>query len=156
MAAFLKSQGKKVDTGDRLLQAVIRKDLTSLDMPEKTKVRLDKLLVVKPLPFVKTVIFFSTPHRGSFQSKAWNRSLVRWLISLSANIITTAMASFDYMTDDVKQLLRGSKTIITSVQTACPRTTRCLRCWLTYPCWNLDYGPLDHSGSEGRRSETQR
>ena len=109
-----------VDTGDRLMQAVIGKDLASLDMPEKTKVQLTDLLVVKPLPFVKTVIFFSTPHRGSFRSKAWNRSLVRWLISLPANIITTAMASFDYMTDDVKQLLGGSKSIITSADSMSP------------------------------------
>ncbi|HEY5974379.1 MAG TPA: hypothetical protein VIU41_06505 [Geobacteraceae bacterium] len=109
-----------VDTGDSLVQAVTGKDFASLDMPEKTKATVRQLLVVKPLPFVKTVIFFSTPHRGSFQSKTWNRNLVRWLITLPANLVESTIDTFDYMTDDVKKLMGGKKTIFTSADSMSP------------------------------------
>ncbi len=109
-----------VDSGDNLVQALTGKDLASLDMPEKKKAQVGRLLVLKALPFVKTVIFFSTPHRGSFQSKTWNRNLVRWLITLPANLVQTTMDSFDYMTDDVKRMLGGKKTIFTSADSMSP------------------------------------
>jgi pimeloyl-ACP methyl ester carboxylesterase len=109
-----------VDTGDRLVQVLTGKDLAGLDMPEKKKAQIGKLLVVKPLPFVKTVIFFSTPHRGSFQSKEWNRNLVRWLITLPANLVETTMETFDYLTDDVKKMMGGKKTIFTSADAMSP------------------------------------
>jgi len=109
-----------VDTGDSLVQALTGKDLASLDMPEKKKAQVSKLMVIKPLPFVKTVIFFSTPHRGSFQSKAWNRNLVRWLISLPANLVTVSLDSYDYMTDDVRRLLGDRKTVFTSADSMSP------------------------------------
>ena len=109
-----------VDTGDSLVQALTGHDLATLDIPEGKKVQIGKLLVVKPLPFVKTVIFFSTPHRGSFQSKAWNRNLLKWLITLPANMVKTTMNTFDYMTDDVKKLLGGKKTIVTSADGMSP------------------------------------
>lgn len=109
-----------VDTGDSLVQALTGHDLATLDIPEGKKDQIGKLLVVKPLPFVKTVIFFSTPHRGSFQSKTWNRNLLKWLISLPANMVKTTMDTFDYMTDDVKKLLGGKKTIFTSADGMSP------------------------------------
>jgi pimeloyl-ACP methyl ester carboxylesterase len=109
-----------VDTGDSLVQSLTGKDLASLDMPEEKKAQIGRLLVVKPLPFVKTVIFFSTPHRGSFQSKAWNRNLLRWLISLPANMVKTTMDTFDYMTDDVKKIMGGRKTVFTSADGMSP------------------------------------
>ena len=109
-----------VDTGDSLVQSLTGKDLASLDMPEEKKAQIGRLLVVKPLPYVKTVIFFSTPHRGSFQSKAWNRNLLRWLISLPANMVKTTMDTFDYMTDDVKKIMGGRKTFFTSADGMSP------------------------------------
>lgn len=109
-----------VDTGDRLVQALTGKDLASLDLPETKEAMIRRALIVKPLPFVKTVIFFSTPHRGSFQSKEWNRNLVRWLITLPATMIQTSMDTFDYLTDDVKKLLGGKKTIVTSADGMSP------------------------------------
>ena len=109
-----------VDTGDSLVRALTGKDFTALDMPEESKVRVNRLLILKPLPFVKTVIFLSTPHRGSFQSKAWNRGLVRWLITLPVNLVQNSMEYFDYMTDDVKKLLGGKKTAFTSADSMSP------------------------------------
>ncbi len=59
-----------VDTGDRLVQAATGKTLDSLDMPEKKKAQVRKLLVLKPLPFVKTVIFLQHPAPGEFPEQS--------------------------------------------------------------------------------------
>jgi pimeloyl-ACP methyl ester carboxylesterase len=109
-----------VDTGDSLVRALTGKDLDALQMSAESKDRVRRLLVIKPLPFVKEVIFLSTPHRGSYQSKAWNRNLVRRLISLPANLVQNSMEYFEYMNDDVKKLMGGEKTIITSADSMSP------------------------------------
>jgi len=108
-----------VDTGEKLVQVLTGKNLDALDMSAENKAKVRRLLVVKPLPFVKTVIFLSTPHRGSFQSKEWNRNLVRSLISLPAKLVQSSMDMFEYMTDDVKKML-GGKAIITSADSMSP------------------------------------
>ena len=109
-----------VDTGASLVRALTGKDLDALQMSAESKDRVRRLLVIKPLPFVKEVIFLSTPHRGSYQSKAWNRNLVRRLISLPANLVQNSMEFFEYMNDDVKKLMGGEKTIITSADSMSP------------------------------------
>ena len=108
-----------VDTGEQLIQALTGKSLDSLDMSAENKAKLNQFLIIKPLPFVKTVIFLSTPHRGSYQSRKWNRNLLRFLVSLPAKIVQTSMEMFDYMTDDVKRVL-GGKVVITSADSMSP------------------------------------
>ena len=108
-----------VDTGEQLLQALTGKSLDSLDVSAETKAKVSKLLIIKPLPFVKTVIFLSTPHRGSYQSKGWTRGLLRFLITLPIEFVQTSMEMYDYMTDDVKRVL-GGKVIITSADAMSP------------------------------------
>jgi triacylglycerol esterase/lipase EstA (alpha/beta hydrolase family) len=109
-----------VDTGDSLVQALTGKDLDSLQMSEENKAKVRRVMVLKPLPFVKEVIFLSTPHRGSFQSKMWNRNMVRWLITLPANLVESSLEYYDYMTDDVKKMLGGKKTVFTSADGMSP------------------------------------
>jgi len=109
-----------VDTGESLVRALTGKDLDALQMPEESKTRVRHLLVLKPLPFVKEVIFLSTPHRGSFQSKGWNRNLLRWLVTLPATMVQNSMEYYDYMTDDVKKLMGGKKTFFTSADGMSP------------------------------------
>jgi pimeloyl-ACP methyl ester carboxylesterase len=109
-----------VDTGESLVRALTGKDLDALQMPEESKARVRHLLVLKPLPFVKEVIFLSTPHRGSFQSKGWNRNLLRWLITLPATMVQNSLEYYDYMTDDVKKLMGGKKTFFTSADGMSP------------------------------------
>jgi len=108
-----------VDTGEKLLQSLTGKNLDALDMSDENRARVSRLLILKPLPFVKTVIFLSTPHRGSFQSKEWNRHLVRSLITLPAKFVQSSMDMFNYLTDDVKKIL-GGKALITSADSMSP------------------------------------
>jgi len=108
-----------VDTGEKLVEALTGKNLESLKMSAENKAKVRRLLIIKPLPFVKTVIFLSTPHRGSFQSKMWNRNLLRSLVSLPAKLVQTSMDMFEYMTDDVKKVL-GGKVLLTSADSMSP------------------------------------
>jgi len=109
-----------VDTGEILVRTLTGKDLDALEMPEESKDRLRHLLVLKPLSFVKKVIFLSTPHRGSFQSKEWNRNLIRWLVTLPATMVQNSLGFYDYMTDDVKKVMGGKKTFFTSADSMSP------------------------------------
>lgn len=109
-----------VDTDEILVHALTGKSLDALEMPEESKDRLRHLLVFKHLSFVKKVIFLSTPHRGSFQSKEWNRNLLRWLVTLPANIVQNSMEYYDYVTDDVKKVVGGKKTFFTSADSMSP------------------------------------
>ncbi|HTP66660.1 MAG TPA: hypothetical protein VMJ66_14805 [Geobacteraceae bacterium] len=109
-----------VDTGDSLVRALTGKDLDSLKMPEEKKAEVRRVLCVKPLPFVKEVIFICTPHRGSFRSTWWSRKLVRSLIKLPLTLVKSTMDYYDYMTDDAKKLMGGKKTVFTSVDGMSP------------------------------------
>ncbi len=109
-----------VDTGDSLVRALTGQDLDSLKMPDEKKAEVRRVLCVKPLPFVKEVIFISTPHRGSFRSTWWNRNLVRLLVNLPVTLVRSSMEYYDYMTDDAKKLMGGKKTILTSVDGMSP------------------------------------
>nr|WP_320017089.1 hypothetical protein [uncultured Desulfobacter sp.] len=109
-----------VDTGQSLVRALTGKDLDALQMPEESKARVSHLLVLKPLPFVKKVIFLSTPHRGSFQSKDWIRNLLRRLVTLPAAIVQNSMEYYDYLTDDVKKMMGEKKIFFTSADSMSP------------------------------------
>jgi pimeloyl-ACP methyl ester carboxylesterase len=55
-----------VDTGDRLWQNISDEPFDSVRMSDATRDLLRRALFVEHLPFVKRVVFVSTPHRGSF------------------------------------------------------------------------------------------
>src|SRR2546430_865777 len=59
-----------------------------LNFPEETRDLVRKALFVEPLPFVKRVIFISTPHRGSFlAARDFVRSLLQRLVSTPARLV---------------------------------------------------------------------
>jgi hypothetical protein len=47
-------------------------------------------LFIEPLPFVKRVVFISTPHRGSFLAADWVRNAIRRIVNLPATSIRGA------------------------------------------------------------------
>jgi len=53
-----------------------------LDVKPETRDLLSRGLIIKPLPFVKRVIFVATPHRGSYQALGILGSLGSWLVNL--------------------------------------------------------------------------
>jgi pimeloyl-ACP methyl ester carboxylesterase len=98
-----------VDTGDDLLRTMTGRGLDELDMSAENKAKVARLVVIKPLPFVKKVVFIATPHRGSYRSKRWVRRIVRYLVDLPATIVSTSESYYGYLTDDTKRLMGKSK-----------------------------------------------
>jgi pimeloyl-ACP methyl ester carboxylesterase len=55
-----------IDSGTRLWDAFSRRPLDELDVSAESRDLLRRTRFVTPLPFVREVIFISTPHRGSY------------------------------------------------------------------------------------------
>ncbi|MGH7847015.1 MAG: esterase/lipase family protein, partial [Candidatus Binatia bacterium] len=53
-----------------------------LDVSSETRELLTRGLIIKPLPFVKEVIFIATPHHGSYQALGLFGDLASWLVNL--------------------------------------------------------------------------
>lgn len=70
------------DTGTALWQQFSKKSPEELNMTAEQRETIQRLAFSKPLPFVETVVFIATPHRGSYRSVGFVRHLVRKLISL--------------------------------------------------------------------------
>ena len=70
------------DTGDKLWRALSDKPLADLKLSDKERDLLQKAMFPEPLPFVRRVVFISTPHRGSYLSTSLARKLGRMVISL--------------------------------------------------------------------------
>lgn len=96
-----------VDTGDKLARALLGKDIENLHTSAENRELLRRLLVIKPLPFVKQVVFIATPHRGSFRSTGLVRTLVAKLIRLPITVLSKADDLRGLLTDDIKTKLKG-------------------------------------------------
>ncbi len=62
-----------IDSGDQLWRMLSRRPLEELHVSSETRDLLRRSLFLEPLPFVRRVIFISTPHRGSYVA-AWRLS----------------------------------------------------------------------------------
>ena len=108
-----------VDTGDRLVRSLTDKDIDTLNISDEQKAMLRRALIVEPLPFVKRVVFISTPHRGSFRSSLWIRTIAQKIISLPATIVTFPLSAYTFLRDDVKNLF-GDRLPVTSLDSMSP------------------------------------
>ena len=75
------------DTGEAFVRMATGKSLAELKVTDEDRNRLEKEAVFTALPFVKRVIFISTPHRGSFLSKNWVRTLVLKMITFPKGVL---------------------------------------------------------------------
>jgi hypothetical protein len=75
-----------------------------LDIDVETRDLLTHALMIKPLPFVRRVIFIATPHRGSYQALGIVGSLASWLVNLPGRF--TKM-SVDFLTLQQKGIFLG-------------------------------------------------
>ena len=116
-----------VETGDRLLRALIDKDLDTLNIAADTKAQLRRALCVEPLSFVKRVVFISTPHRGSYRSSSWVRTITGKFITLPATILKLPFDVYEFVRTDLQNLL-GSR-IPTSIDSMSPDNPVLSRPW---------------------------
>ncbi|MGA7875910.1 MAG: hypothetical protein WCA08_09615 [Desulfoferrobacter sp.] len=83
-----------IDSGNKFWDNVSPKTLDQLDLQPETRELLQQSLFYHPLPFVKTLIFIATPHRGSYIA-AWRIShLAAKLIRLPTDILFTTADLF--------------------------------------------------------------
>jgi pimeloyl-ACP methyl ester carboxylesterase len=76
-----------VDTGETIVRKVTGKGLSELDLTDELREFVRLRTVYTHLPFVRRVVFISTPHRGSFLAGDWVRELVRRLVYLPVDIV---------------------------------------------------------------------
>jgi pimeloyl-ACP methyl ester carboxylesterase len=82
-----------VDTGDRLWNAVVRVPPDQVPGSVGFRDLLRRALFVEPLPFVRRLVFISTPHRGSYLTGQWLNGLLRRLIRLPASMVSLSVAT---------------------------------------------------------------
>jgi pimeloyl-ACP methyl ester carboxylesterase len=76
-----------IDSGTRIWDMISRVPLDDLDVSAETRQLLQRALFVRPLPFVRVVIFIATPHRGSSVTTGlFARSLARF-VRLPAHVL---------------------------------------------------------------------
>jgi len=77
-----------IDSGDVFWANVSDEPFDSLELPPEDKELLRKALFVKPLPFVREVIFLATPQRGSYLAgPQLVRRLASYFVRLPSNVL---------------------------------------------------------------------
>jgi hypothetical protein len=91
-----------IDSGMRLWPFSVPPE--ELDLDVETRDLLTHALMIKPLPFVRRVIFIATPHRGSYQALGILGSFASWMVNLPGRF--TKM-SVDFLTLQRKGIFLG-------------------------------------------------
>jgi pimeloyl-ACP methyl ester carboxylesterase len=77
-----------VDSGNRFWNNVTSKPFDSLKLDAETRELLQQSLFFTPLPFVETVIFISTPHRGALMAGNRLGAIAGWLVTLPGALVS--------------------------------------------------------------------
>jgi pimeloyl-ACP methyl ester carboxylesterase len=84
-----------IDSGTRFWDQSFKVPIEQLDVSPDTRALLERSLFYKPIPYVRRVVFISTPHRGSFLVGRRVAGLLRKLISLPFVIFTPLEEIFE-------------------------------------------------------------
>lgn len=91
-----------IDSGTRFWDNISKTPLDELTMESETRELFRRSLFVTPLPFVKRVVFISTPHRGSYQAALRLGHLASWLVTLPSGLTQRTLT---FMTQNQDKLL---------------------------------------------------
>ncbi len=91
-----------IDSGMRLWPFSVPPE--ELNVSAETRELLTHALIIKPLPFVKRVIFVATPHRGSYQALGFLGALGSWFVNLPGRL---TKLSIDVLTLQKQGVLLG-------------------------------------------------
>ncbi len=90
-----------ITSEDQLWKSISDKSIEEMDLDPETEKLARRGLFVEPLPFVKRVVFISTPHRGSFLTKDWVRTIVSKTITFP---LTLPSKSIAFLQNELSQL----------------------------------------------------
>ena len=82
----LLTKATSIETGDRVWRVMSTNRFDDLQISDEKRAQFRELLFYEPLPFVKRVVFISTPHRGSYLSGGLARQLAQWFVSLPGTV----------------------------------------------------------------------
>jgi hypothetical protein len=109
------------DTGDELWRVMSDKPLADANFTEAQRELIRSLIFLKPLPFVRRVVFISTPHRGSYMAGDFTRNIVRKLVALP-EAMANKSTDFLMKNKDVKLPASFRGKIPTSVDGMSPKS----------------------------------
>ena len=104
----LLTKGTAIETGDRIWRVFNTNRLEDLKISATQRAELQRLLFLKPLPFVRRVVFIATPHRGSYLAGNWARRFAQRLVSLPTELAVRGKHLLDLATgSDVGKFFHG-------------------------------------------------
>ena len=105
------------DTGDKLLRAVLKTNrLEDLKLTPGQQAAVRRYTCFEALPFVKRVVFISTPHRGSYLASSFVRRLARKLVSLPSKMVSSSQEVAGLREKlDIPKELKGTPTSLDSM-----------------------------------------
>jgi len=80
-----------VDSGTRFWDNFTKVPFEKAELDSETRDLLARAMFVKPLPFVRRVIFIATPHRGSFMASNFIVKFANKFINLPGGLAKTAV-----------------------------------------------------------------
>jgi len=108
-------------SGDRFWRNVSDKPFDQFKLSEPQRGLVRRALFFEPSPYVRRVVFVSTPHRGSYQIKGWLVSLTTRLIKLPGNLTTMGRDLLKTSGDSLPpQMRKGIPNSITNMRPGSP------------------------------------
>lgn len=91
-----------IQPGDKLWSAISDKSVEEMKLTKDMETLVRRALFFEPLPFVKRVVFISTPHRGSFMAKNWVRYVVNRIITFPLDLTMKSTEHLRNLTGSLK------------------------------------------------------
>jgi pimeloyl-ACP methyl ester carboxylesterase len=112
------------ETGDQLWRVLRTESLDNAKLTDAQRELIRRYTVFEPLPFVKRVVFLSTPHRGSYLASNFVRRFIRRFVALPGTLIQQAN-EFTGLTQNLH--IQGLKGVPTSLDSMSPRNKYLLK-----------------------------
>src|SRR5215469_2352371 len=80
-----------VDTGDRVWEAIAYKPIDQVRLSQEGRDLLRRAVFIKPLPYVRRVVFIATPHRGSYLTEYPVAEFLGRFLTLPLRIVRTGI-----------------------------------------------------------------
>jgi pimeloyl-ACP methyl ester carboxylesterase len=107
-----------INSGTKFWDNISKTPLDELAMEPETRELFRRSLFVTPLPFVRRVVFISTPHRGSYQAALRLGRLASWLVTLPGDLSQRALTTLTQNQD--KLLTQKLEKLPTSIDNMNP------------------------------------